>query len=306
MSKQIGFIGLGKMGLPMARHLAAHGHCLVAYDIAGERVALAQQAGLDTTTDLAELLGASSVVISSLPHDAALDATAAEVCRSARPGTIYIDTSTVSIEMSSQVAKRLAQVGITYLRCTVSGNSLMAEAAELTVMISGDRDAYDSSLELVKCWGAKCFYLGTAEQARLMKLVINLMIMLTSGMLAEALALGRKGGLSWNDMWNVISESAVASPIVKAKAGPLSRRDFSPTFTVQQMQKDVGLILAAGTSLGVPLALTALTAQWLSSAEALGGLNEDYAFVIKVIENASGLDSLLQPVSTGAHAPPNA
>ncbi len=79
-----------------------------------------------------------------------------------------------------------------------------------------------------------------------MKLVVNLMIAQTSAMLSEALTLGRKGGLDWQDMWQVLSASAVASPILKAKSAQLSQRDSTPTFTVEQMLKDLGLILGAG------------------------------------------------------------
>jgi 3-hydroxyisobutyrate dehydrogenase len=125
-----------------------------------------------------------------------------------------------------------------------------------------------------------------------MKLAINLMIMLTSGMLAEALSLGRKGGLEWSDMWQVIDASAVGSPIVKAKASALSKRDFTATFTVEQMRKDVGLILDAGKMLNVPLGLTALTAQLLSSASAQGYAGEDYAAIIKVVEQAANLSEV--------------
>lgn len=290
MDTLIGFLGLGKMGLPMARHLQEHGLPVMAYDTASERNSMAREGAMATAESAAALAAACRTIVSSLPHDAALEATARVLCEHARPGTVYIDTSTVSIEASARVSSLLEAVGITYLRCTVSGNSHMAEAAQLTMMVSGDRTAFDAAGRLFACWGPTCFYLGSGEQARLMKLVINLMIMLTSGMLAEALTLGRKGGLAWADMWQVISSSAVASPIIKAKAGPLGRRDFSPTFTVEQMRKDVGLILDAGSSLNVPLGLTALAAQWLASASAQGDSAEDYATVIKVVEQAAALD----------------
>ncbi|KEH15148.1 hypothetical protein MTR_2040s0010, partial [Medicago truncatula] len=101
------------------------------------------------------------------------------------------------------------------------------------------------------------------------------------------MSLGQKGGLAWADMWQVVEASAVGSPIVKAKAGALSKRDFTATFTVEQMRKDVGLILDAGKSLNVPLGLTALTAQMLSSASACGYADEDYAAIIKVVEHAA-------------------
>jgi 3-hydroxyisobutyrate dehydrogenase len=278
------------MGLPMARHLQVHGHSVSCYDPSAERRTVVAAAGLSVAASLEALIASSDVIVSSLPHDAALEATATALAHHARPGTVYVDTSTVSIEASTRVAAVLQQAGLVYLRSSVSGNSLMAEGAQLTVMVSGDREAFDAAHDIFSCWGPTCFYLGTAEQARLMKLVINLMIMLTSGMLAEALTLGQKGGLAWDDMWKVITSSAVASPIIKAKAGPLGRRDFSPTFTVEQMRKDVGLILDAGSSLNVPLSLTALAAQWLTSASAQGGTEEDYAFVIKVVEQSAAVD----------------
>jgi 3-hydroxyisobutyrate dehydrogenase-like beta-hydroxyacid dehydrogenase len=291
MDRKIGFLGLGKMGLPMARHLAVKGHELSGYDPVDDRNAAALTAGLAITKTAAELVAECAIIISSLPHDDALDATALLVAAHAKRGAVYIDTSTVSIEASARAAAVLEAAGVTYLRCTVSGNSHMAEAAQLTVMVSGPRAAFDAANSIFSCWGPTCFYLGEGEQARLMKLVINLMIMLTSGMLAEALTLGRKGGLAWADMWQVIASSAVASPIVKAKAAPLGKRDFSPTFTVQQMRKDVGLILDAGATLNVPLGLTALAAQWLSSAAAHGGADDDYAYVIKIVEQAAAMDS---------------
>ncbi len=291
MNASIGFVGLGKMGLPMGRHLAAAGHAVTCFDLSSERAAMAEKSGMILAPSLAKLLSSSPVVISSIPNDAALGDIVTSVCRHAAPGTVYVDTSTVSLDASSAAATALAGHGIAYVRCTVSGNNHMAEAAQLTSLVSGDAAAYERMRPLISAWGPTQFYLGPGEEARMMKLVLNLMIMLTSGMLAEGLTLGRKGGLGWTDMWDVISASALGSPIIKAKAGPLSRRDFTPTFTVGQMQKDVGLILAAGKSLNVPLSLTALSAQWLASAAARGDLQEDYAAVIKVVEAAAALDS---------------
>ena len=184
--------------------------------------------------------------------------------------------------------------GVACLRTTVSGNNKMAEAAQLTVMASGPRTAYDAVLPLLRLLGPNQFYLGLAEQARLMKLVVNLMIAQTSAMLAEALTLGRKGGLDWQDMWQVLGASAVASPIVKAKSAQLSQRDFTPTFTVEQMIKDLTLILGAGASSHVPLAQTALTLQLMQAAVAQGEAQQDYAAIIKTVERSAGLATQLE------------
>lgn len=290
----IHFVGVGKMGLPMALHLKAAGHAVTVSDPSEERLQLARQQGLRVAEDADAALGSADVVFSSLPNDAALRSVAAQVGRAARRGATYIDTSTVSQQASAEAAEVLAAAGVLYLRTTVSGNNKMAEAAQLTVMASGPRAAYDTVLPLLKTLGPNQFYLGEAEQARLMKLVVNLMIAQTSAMLAEGLALGRKGGLAWHDMWQVLGASAVASPILKAKAVQLSERDFTPTFTVGQMIKDLDLILGAGAAVHAPLAQTALTHQLMHGALAQGEGHEDYAAIIKTVERSAGLSTEME------------
>ena len=287
------FLGIGKMGLPLARHLHEAGFSLTAHDPDPTRLSQATQAGLTISEDIDIALAHADVIISSLPDDNALRTVATQLCHTAPRHAIWVDTSTVSITASAEVAAICAHQALRYLRVTVSGNNHMAEAAQLTMLASGPADTYTAVLPLLTCWGPHRFYLGDAEQARLMKLVLNLMIAQTSAMLAESLTLGRKGGLDWEAMWEVINASALASPIVKAKsaqlARPVTHRDFSPTFTAHQMIKDVDLILAAGHTLNVPLAQIATTKQWLLSAVAHGDGDEDYATIIKAVEQASGL-----------------
>jgi 3-hydroxyisobutyrate dehydrogenase len=290
---KIHFTGIGKMGLPMAGHLAAAGHVLTVSDPCDERCELAQEQGLAVVGDAADAMASADAVFSSLPHDAALRAVAAQVADAARPGTIYVDTSTVSLKASAEAAQALEGKGLAYLRTAVSGNNKMAEAAQLTVLASGPRVAYEQALPLLQTLGPHQFYLGEAEQARLMKLVVNLMIAQTSAMLAEALTLGRKGGLDWQAMWQVLSASAVASPIVRAKSEQLSRRDFTPTFTVEQMIKDLDLILAAGAASNVPLMQTAMTQKLMHAAVVQGNGLDDYAAIIKVLERGAGLNPKL-------------
>lgn len=290
---KIHFTGIGKMGLPMAGHLAAAGHALTVSDPCDERCELAQEQGLVVASDASAAMAAADAIFSSLPHDAALRAVAAQVASAARPGTVYVDTSTVSLQASAEAAQALEGKGLVYLRTAVSGNNKMAEAAQLTLLASGPRGAYEQMLPLLQTLGPNHFYLGEAEQARLMKLVVNLMIAQTSAMLAEALTLGRKGGLDWQAMWQVLSASAVASPIVKAKSEQLSRRDFTPTFTVEQMIKDLDLILAAGAASNVPLMQTAMTQKLMHAAVVQGNGLDDYAAIIKVLERGAGLNPKL-------------
>lgn len=285
----ISIIGVGKMGLPMARHIAAAGHRVSAFDHSAAALEAAREAGIALHASMEEAVASADVVISSLPNDDALLSVGQAVARQARHGTVYVDTSTVSLSASAQVAELCKARGIEYLRATVSGNNKMAEAAQLTVMVSGPAEVYERIQPVLATFGPVRFYLGAEEQARLMKLVINLMIAATTGMLSEALILGRKGGLDWGQMWDVISASAVASPIVKAKAVQLREHDYTPTFTVAQMQKDVDLILSAGAQLHVPMTLASGIGQQLQAAVAQGDVELDYAAVIRAVARAAGL-----------------
>lgn len=294
MMTMLHVVGVGKMGLPMAGHFHAGGHAVTVSDADTPRLELARGQGLQVAEDAGAAMAMADIIVSSLPNDAALRQVVAQVAVSARRGSIYIDTSTVSQQASAEGAQLLAKAGVAYLRTTVSGNNKMAESAQLTVMASGPRAAYDAALPLLKLLGPHQFYLGEGEQARLMKLVVNLMIAQTSAMLSEALTLGRKGGLDWGDMWQVLGASAVASPIVKAKAVQLGARDFAPTFTVEQMIKDLDLILDAGCAVHAPLPQTALTHQLMHAAVAQGDGQDDYAAIIKAVERSAGLDTDLQ------------
>jgi 3-hydroxyisobutyrate dehydrogenase-like beta-hydroxyacid dehydrogenase len=281
-------VGLGKMGLPMATHVRRGGHSVTTDDVSAQRLELALAAGLGVARG-ASGIAVADAVLSSLPDDAALLAVAAQVAQHARPGTIYVDTSTVSPAASARVAVACEAAGVRYLRAAVSGNNRMAEAAQMTVLASGPRAAYDAMLPVLQRLGPSQFWLGEGEQARLMKLVVNLLIVQTSAMLAEGLALGASGGLAWDDMWQVLAASAVGSPILRAKAEPLARRDFTPTFTVEQMMKDLRLILDAGAAGHVPLPQTAATLQLMHACVAHGEGGEDYAAIVKAVERAAGL-----------------
>jgi 3-hydroxyisobutyrate dehydrogenase len=291
---KLGWVGVGKMGLPMAGHLLAAGHVIRAFDVApaGVEALLAKGKGAARAASPADAATGAQVIFSSIPHDAALRTVALAddgVLAGAAPGAIFIDTSTVSPQVSAEVAAAAAKRGVQYLRVTVSGNNHMAAKAALTVMASGPRAAFDKTSSLLSCLGPNVFYVGEAEQARTLKLVINLMIAGTAGMLAEALALGTKGGLEWAQMLDIIAASAVGSPIVKAKSVELKNRDFTPTFTCVQMQKDIDLILGAGKQTGVAMPVTAVIGQMMQACIAMGDADDDYIATVKLIERLSGI-----------------
>jgi 3-hydroxyisobutyrate dehydrogenase-like beta-hydroxyacid dehydrogenase len=204
-------------------------------------------------------------------------------------GTILVETSTVSPEASAEVAREAAAAGIAYLRMPISGNASIAHTGALTCFASGPREAFERVRPLAATFTRAQTYLGEAEEARYAKLAVNLMIAVSAGMMAESLALARRGNIAWGDILDVLAESAVASPMVKYKVGPLRERDFASTFSCRQMAKDLDLILGAGRACDVPMPLAALTRQVYASLVAQGSGDEDFIATVRHVERLAGL-----------------
>ena len=284
---KLGFVGVGKMGQPMAGHLLKAGHSVAACDLSPALVQAVVARGATAAATPADAARDAEIVFSSLPDDAALRAVAKGVLSGARPGTIFVDTSTVSPSVSAEVAKDFAARRVPYLRVAVSGNNKMAEQAALTVIASGEKALYEKCRPLLALFGPGQYYVGEAEQARALKLAINLMVYATIAGLGEALAIGKRNGLDWAQMIDVMAASAIGSPLLKAKAGALKAHDFSATFNCLQARKDLTLIGGAAAASGVPAPVAAVAERLIEDCIASGSAEEDYAAMIKSVERSS-------------------
>ena len=289
----LAWIGLGKLGLPMAARLAAAGHPIASYDRDVGRRELAQTRGVLVRPSLEAAVAGARIVFTSLPDDKVLAALclgpAGLVVRLAPVAGILVDTSTVGPEASAGVAAIAETHGVAYLRLPMSGNPVLAEAGTLTCFGSGPRAAFDVVRPLVAAFTRAQTWLGPQEEARYAKLAVNLMIAVSGGMMAEALTLARKGNIAWRDMLDVLADSAVGSPFVKYKVPPLAARDFASTFSSRQMAKDLDLILAAGRLNDVALPLAALMRESYSTLIARGEGDTDFIAVVRHAERLAGL-----------------
>lgn len=281
---RIGWIGLGKMGIPVCGHVRQAGYGVTAYVRNGAGREKASKLGLEQADSLAVLAAASDIIISSISDDAALSdivsgVTGLAACMKA--GQVLIETSTVSPAASAQAAALLDGKGVAYLRSPVSGSTATAEARQLTVLVSGPKAQFDSALPLFETFSRKQYYLGDSEQARYLKIALNAMVGAMSALLAEALTLGRKGGLDTTAMLDVINNSAVASPLIGYKTKMLIAEDFTPAFTVAGMMKDLDIALAIGRSEHIPLPLTAHIRQQYEAAYAGGSGGDDFFVLVR-------------------------
>ncbi len=289
---KIGFVGIGKMGLPIARLLLTAGHDVRVFDTDPGQVEAVCADGAEAAASIADCARMMPVVFTSLPHDAALRAVVLGpdgVLAHLPPEGVLVDTSTVSVAVSAEVAQAALDCGRPYLRMPLSGNAHSARTGQLTALVSGPPAAWQRVEPLVRAFTAAQVVVGDADQARVMKLAINLLVAGNAMLLAEALALGRAGGIEWATLLDGIAASTLSSPWLRAKAAALKGRDFSPTFTPAQLEKDLSLMLDAGDQHDVPLPLTAQARQMMKAVRAAGWGDEDFIAIVKLLEQQSGL-----------------
>ncbi|HTJ93508.1 MAG TPA: NAD(P)-dependent oxidoreductase [Pararobbsia sp.] len=288
----IGWIGLGKMGTPIVRNLLKAGFPVTVFDVDTDRVAELEAQGAKSAASIAELGKSASILFSIIPDDAVLLKVAlgeSGVVAHAAPDAVYVDMSTVSPAASVRVRDAARVRGIAYIGAPVSGSTVLAEKALLTVFASGPRKAYERIQPVLAALSAKQYYVGTDEQARYLKLAINHLVGSTAVLLGEALTLGRKGGLDWVQMLDVIGDSVVASPLVKYKLDPLRKRDFSAAFSARQMLKDMSLVVAAGQDAGVPMAAAELVRDQFSVYASGDGGELDFFSILRAVEAGAHL-----------------
>ena len=296
-SPLVGLIGLGNMGTPFAERILAAGYHLLVYSRTPEKARACVDLGATAATSPEDLAQRVDVLLTSLPDDRALEEVMRQVVESARPGTILVDLSTVSPTASANVASLAEAAAVGYLRAPVSGNPTVVRAGTLSVIVSGPREVFEQAEDVIRALGPTIFYVGDGEQARVVKLALNLMIAGLAQLMAEALVLGEAAGVERAALLEAMGASAVAAPFVKYKTEPLLRDDYSATFTTALMEKDLDLILdlAAETDIKLPFALAVKSL--LRKTIDGGYADQDFMALYLQLRKASGLDVTAESAS---------
>jgi len=293
MSK-VAWIGLGNMGTPMAINIVKAGHDVTVWNRNAAKAAPVKEAGASVAGSAAEAAKGAEFIFTTIAGDEALEAVTfapGGVVETMEAGAILIDMSTVSIDISEKVDAAVASKKGQFLRCPVSGSTVLAAAGTLTTLCSGPKDAYDKTMPLFEKLGAKHFYIGSANEARTMKLALNMMIATSTQMFAESLVICEKAGMDPNVAMDVICGSVVGSPFIQYKCPPIRERKFNPAFSVDLMVKDIDLALATAQRLNVMTPTTAITKQMLEVMVNLGRNGWDIAGLVPLIEELSGIEN---------------
>lgn len=288
---KIGWIGLGNMGSPMSLNLLKAGHEVTVWNrtkAKADEVLAAGAKWADTPKEIAENADFIFTMVSDGPTLQAVTLGENGVVAGLSANKIVIDMSTVAPSESSKVNDAIEEKGCKFIRGPVTGSTVLAVNGTLGILASGDKATYDKVLPLFESMGKNQFYVGTGEEARVLKLSLNIMIGVTSQMMAEAVVLAEKAGLDVKQTTEVMAGSAVGSPLVGYKAALVSSGDYKPAFSVKLMMKDFDLAFDAAKQYGVSMPVTAVTRQFLAAAAASGRGEKDFSVLTEVLEEMCG------------------
>lgn len=277
----VGFVGLGRMGLPMARHIAGGGFELIGFDVAPGARERAADEGL-TVADALGALSEADVVCSSLPDTPDVEevyGAPGGIFEHAGPGTVCVDLSTISVTGSTRLAARADAIGLRFLDAPVGGTSIHAEAGSLVVMVGGERQALATAEPVISTFASLVHHTGPNGAGLRLKLIMNRLITTHLAAIAEAVVEMEVVGLDVNQGLEIFRSGPIPR-LLDYKADPLTRRDFTPQFPTDLMRKDLRI---ASESLP-PARLATASRAILEETAALGHGNDDMAALIDVVE----------------------
>lgn len=290
----IAFIGLGNMGLPMAKNLLKGGHRVIGVDLAPANLTAAAEAGIETGPTAGEAAAEADVIVTMLPagpHVRAVYGNAGGVIDSAKPGTLFIDSSTVDVDSARAVAALAEKAGHLMLDAPVSGGTGGAAAGTLTFMVGGSNTGFEKAKPYLELMGKTIVHAGGPGTGQAAKICNNMVLGISMIAVSEAFALADKLGLdrqklfdisskSSGQCWSLTSYCPVPGPVPTSPAN----RDYQPGFAVDMMLKDLKLAQQAAASAGAstPLGAQAAALYQLFSAAGHGGL--DFSAIVKMLQ----------------------
>ncbi|MDX5446469.1 MAG: 2-hydroxy-3-oxopropionate reductase [Zoogloeaceae bacterium] len=287
----VGFIGLGLMGRPMALNLIRAGHSLRVWARRAEAMQPLLDAGASAGGSAADVAANVDVVITIVGDAPDVERVALGpdgIADGARPGLIHIDMSTISPEVTQSIAQRLRERGVTMLDAPVSGGEPGAINAALTIMVGGDASAFECVKPLFEAMGKTISHIGGNGAGQVAKACNQIVTGVGVAAVAEALNFARKSGVDAGAVREVLMGGFAASRILDAHGGRMVRREFAPGFKSWMHQKDMRIVLEEAHRLGLQLPTAAAAAQLYNAMVGSGLGEEDSVAMLKLFERMSG------------------
>jgi 3-hydroxyisobutyrate dehydrogenase-like beta-hydroxyacid dehydrogenase len=301
--ERIGFLGLGIMGSRMAANLARAGFAVTAWThTPGKAARWAGEHGAAAAATPAEVAAESDMVVSMVVDgDQVAEVMLGEqgVASGAQPGLLAIDMSTIGPQAARRIGSELRGRDVEMLDAPVTGSSPRAQDGTLTIMVGGERDAYERALPALEAMGRLVVHVGALGQGQMLKLLNNAVAAANASALAEALVLAGAEGLDLDTFETVLGAGSGGSAQLEVKAAAMRSHDFTPLFKAEHMLKDVRLCLAQARAAGVRFGAAEHAEGLLRGVVESGGGQEDYAAIVAQAERRSGSAAPARPPRTG-------
>ena len=290
--KDVGFVGLGIMGRPMARNLIKAGYSLTVYDIVATSVEELATDGAKPASSAREVAEQVPVVITMVPDSADSEAAIlgpGGVLEGSSPGDTVVDMSSIAPGSSQKIAAACQAQNVDFLDAPVSGGEPKAIDGTLAIMVGGKKAVFDRSCDLLDVMGGSIVLCGDYGAGNTTKLANQIIVAANIEAVAEALVLAKKAGLDPAVVFDAIKGGLAGSTVLNAKAPMMIAGDFKPGFRIRLHQKDLHNALLTGKELGVPLPVTGLVQQMLGALMNDGKGDSDHSAIANFIEGMAGI-----------------
>jgi 3-hydroxyisobutyrate dehydrogenase len=291
MAERIGFIGLGIMGQGMARNLLRAGYALTVWNRTASKMEPLVAEGATGAASPAELARHCDVVITCVSDTPDVEAVVLGqngAIHGLQPGSLLIDMSTISPQVTRDIAARLAGKGASMLDAPVSGGSEGAANGTLSIMVGGEPDQVRRAIPVLEAMGKTITHVGGHGAGQTVKLVNQILVVVNMLAAGEALLFAQAGGLDLQKTLEAVSQGAAGSWMLSNRGPQVIARDWRPGFTVDLQQKDLRLILEAADETGVPVLGTALVFQLYRTLQQAGLGSEGNHALVKALERLAG------------------
>ena len=296
---KVGFIGLGVMGSQMVNRLLSKGHAVTGYNRTRAKAQWLVEKGMQWADSPRAVASAAEYTFAMVTNAAAIQAITegpAGLVAGLSTGKIFIDMSTVSPAVSRALAAKVRAAGADMLDSPVSGSVITLQEGKVSVMVGGRKETFEAVKPLLLDIGPKVTYVGDNGLALAMKIATNLSLAVQMLAFSEGVLLAEKSGIARKVAVDVLTHSAVASPMIQYRGPFVLEQPDEAWFDVNMMQKDMVLAMELGRQLDVPLPTTAVSNEILTSARAMGFTKYDFACMFDVLASMSGVTT---PVTAG-------
>ncbi len=288
----LGFVGLGVMGSQMVNRLLSKGHSVTGYNRTRSKAQWLIDKGMKWADSPRAVAAAADVTFAMVTNSAAI-ASVTEgpdgLLAGLTAGKIFVDISTVSPSVSRATAAKVREKGADMVDSPVSGSVITLQEGKLSVMVGGRRETFELVKPLLLDIGPKVTYVGDNGLALAMKIAVNLSLAVQMMAFSEGVLLAEKSGIAREVAVDVLTHSAVASPMIQYRGPFVLHQPEEAWFDVNMMQKDMLLALELGRQLDVPLPTTAVSNEFLTAARGMGMAKLDFAVMFDVLARMSGI-----------------